>query len=142
MNERAYDLTPACWAYDWPLPDPPPADVDMEPYLRIIQSDILERVRAWQLGRCAMCAAAKPLVEDHDHQTGLTRGWLCRSCNTLEGKRRGLVFSLYRWRHPTSILGLTVPYIDPRTNEVARPKLELDENYVALPLPRKAPVTP
>ena len=36
--------------------------------------------------QCALClAAGKVLVLDHDHETGLARGMLCRSCNDREG---------------------------------------------------------
>lgn len=42
-----------------------------------------------QDGRCGMCGETPSLgdrlIEDHDHRTGLIRGLLCRSCNTLEG---------------------------------------------------------
>jgi hypothetical protein len=32
--------------------------------------------------------ARRIFVPDHDHQTGLARGWLCRECNTGLGKIR------------------------------------------------------
>lgn len=41
-----------------------------------------------QGGRCGMCGEVDQMVEDHDHNTGLIRGLLCRSCNTLEGQHR------------------------------------------------------
>ncbi len=37
---------------------------------------------------CAICGRIARLYEDHDHTTLLTRGWLCNSCNTLEGNGR------------------------------------------------------
>ena len=39
-----------------------------------------------QQSLCGMCGRDRGrLIEDHDHDTGLIRGLLCRSCNTLEG---------------------------------------------------------
>jgi hypothetical protein len=33
-------------------------------------------------GPCEVCGTpASPLHLDHDHKTGLVRGWLCQSCN-------------------------------------------------------------
>lgn len=34
-----------------------------------------------QDNRCAICNEIKPLVVDHNHQTGLIRGLLCNFCN-------------------------------------------------------------
>jgi hypothetical protein len=39
--------------------------------------------------RCGICrqvTSAAQQVLDHDHQTGICRGMLCRNCNGLEGK--------------------------------------------------------
>lgn len=70
----------------------------------------------WQNARCAVCeGAAERLDHDHDHDTGLVRGWLCRSCNGREGFRgsSGNRFERYRTRNPASILGLHLRYRDP-----------------------------
>jgi len=40
-----------------------------------------ERLMLDQGGRCAMCGAESVLVVDHDHDTGVVRGLLCRTCN-------------------------------------------------------------
>lgn len=68
------------------------------------------RLWLWQDGRCAVCGRHDAATEDHDHESGLTRGYLCRSCNLGEAVSGLRVFALYRWRHPTSILGLHLPY--------------------------------
>jgi len=39
----------------------------------------------WQNGRCAVCGEVDDLVTDHDHSTGLIRGFLCQDCNQAEG---------------------------------------------------------
>ena len=33
-------------------------------------------------GRCGICDKEKPLVIDHNHETGKIRGLLCSECNT------------------------------------------------------------
>jgi hypothetical protein len=41
-------------------------------------------LRDWQCGRCAICGCHNRddrLVLDHDHASGLVRGWLCQGCN-------------------------------------------------------------
>ena len=78
----------------------------------------------WQGGRCAICGKGKDLVCDHDHETGLVRGWLCQSCNTMEGTSRepDTIFARYRERPPAVILGLTIRYLHPVTGEYATPQ--------------------
>ena len=70
----------------------------------------------WQAKRCAICGG-RSKVDDHDHQTGLVRGRLCQSCNTLEAFAYlpGNPFERYRARNPASILGLTIRYYSPIT---------------------------
>lgn len=69
---------------------------------------------AWQGDRCAVCSYRDPrLVRDHDHETGMVRGLLCRSCNGLEPHDVGL-FQKYRSRPPAQILGLRLRYYDQR----------------------------
>lgn len=97
--------TPACWS--WPVP--PALDV----------SDARAALSEWQAGRCAHCGKRRPLLEDHDHMTGLTRGLLCRGCNGREARRSTAAqFNLYRERPPTQILGLSLHY---RPNHAGAP---------------------
>lgn len=133
-----YDV-PVCWNYDWPLPELPalPSVVldtadrlavhrvraaAIMAAIRDPEDELRDRLLRWQLNRCAVCGVEARLVEDHDHESGLTRGYLCGSCNLGEGLNRGRIFSLYRWRHPTSLLGLTIRYLDPFTREPVAPQ--------------------
>ncbi|MEU9442897.1 endonuclease domain-containing protein [Streptomyces sp. NPDC048304] len=77
----------------------------------------------WQDGRCAICGHRRSLIEDHDHATGMTRGWLCQGCNVQEGmyRDRDNLFGKYRERHPTKMLGLKIRYWDPIAKDYAQP---------------------
>jgi hypothetical protein len=108
-RERALNADPSCWSWPWPVPDGPD----------------WERLLAWHYGRCAICGAADNLVEDHDHQTGLVRGYLCTGCNTREGIYGGAgLYVKYRQRPPAAILGVSIRYVHPITGQPARPMLE------------------
>ena len=68
----------------------------------------------WQQGRCAICGEPAALQLDHDHGSGLVRGWLCDGCNTAEGKdgmKDHPVFLVYRVLPPAAICGLTVRFV-------------------------------
>jgi len=108
--------TPACWA--WPDPD--------RALLREAGSDTDEQwalMRDWHEGRCAICGKTpRRLVEDHCHDSGLTRGFLCDQCNIREGYRFRSEYSMYRECDPAVILGFRIPYIDPVTRLPAEPK--------------------
>lgn len=96
--------TPACW--DWPVTD---ADHDA-----IRAHGALMGMWLWQDGRCAVCGlpSRDDLVRDHDHDTGLIRGYLCMSCNLTEPGGVG-EFRLYRERNPATILGVRIVYTLP-----------------------------
>lgn len=69
------------------------------------------RVNVWHDQECALCGGGGDLVVDHDHETHLTRGMLCRSCNVREGRGAGGVFA--QWRegcNPGQMYGLAETY--------------------------------
>jgi Recombination endonuclease VII len=72
---------------------------------------------AWHAGRCAVCGVPAPLVLDHCHRTALARGYLCGSCNTLEGFGHGGPFVAYRARPPAAVLGIVETYCSPVTGD-------------------------
>lgn len=106
---------PACWS--WVITD------EIREHVRLAteSESLLDRAthhtladQLFSQGRCALCGIAGGRdVEDHDHRTGLVRGYLCRSCNTREGAHRSTVhdvFARYRERYPCLMLGLVARY--------------------------------
>ena len=90
LHQRDY---PACW--DWPA----------------VVATSSEEFVDWHKGRCAVCGDdGRRLVVDHCHDTGLVRGYLCRSCNVLEGTGTNDIFEDYRLRPPAVILRWAQPY--------------------------------
>jgi hypothetical protein len=88
---------PACM--DWPVPD---------------EGTTLE---GWHVNLCAFCGRKSNTVLDHDHETGMTRGYICRRCNRIESVSHGDDHPLYgEWqawragRNPATILGVAEPY--------------------------------
>lgn len=122
---RLIDSDPACWSW------PPFTDADVEAYRATFSEKAAAMIPeecwrgsamvTWHQGRCAICGTTTRLVNDHDHSTGLERGRLCGSCNTLEGFGHGGVFGKYRERNPASICGVQVRYWNPFTREYAEP---------------------
>lgn len=118
--------SPACWR--WKPMTPVIIAGLLEPYSAHYWSRLDAHqqqwalMRGWHRGRCAVCGRTdRLLVEDHSHVTGLTRGFLCQSCNVREGYRWGGAYEKYRERNPASILAIQIPYIDPVTGYAARP---------------------
>ena len=121
---------PACWS--WPLPPVLTADeciaqmTTIQPgmhcddvltpdaasmVLRGAGGPVGYRMIEFHRDRCAICGLRSPrLVDDHCHETGQTRGDLCRSCNVREGRSDFAIFGLYRWVHPAAILDVHVMY--------------------------------
>jgi hypothetical protein len=96
--ERLAARDPVCWSWEMVISE---GDDDRSVF------------RAWHAGRCAVCGYCDVrLVDDHDHDTGLIRGMLCRSCNRREPHDNGL-FRKYRERPPAQILGIHLRYWDP-----------------------------
>lgn len=105
---NAYPSIPACYA--WPVPTPLADDS----YIALVR---------WHDGRCGMCGevetarknrgtAPRGLSEDHDHETGRTRGFLCRRCNLHEGRCGDLACGCVAWRArpAVDVLGVTVEH--------------------------------
>ena len=108
MTARSLPAAPACYA--WPLPAAPTGD----PYLTLVR---------WHDGRCGLCGkpetarknrgtAPRGLSEDHDHTTGMTRGFLCRWCNLHEGTctRTDCACAAWRLRPAVDVLGVVVEH--------------------------------
>jgi hypothetical protein len=126
------DEPPACWSWSIPedLHERAAAHLtSFAPRTRARLGDPDEllayvRLQLWHEERCALCGKKSGrLVDDHDYETGLMRGFLCRSCNTREGQSRDRsgCFADYRSRPPAVILGVRVPYLHPFTGENAVP---------------------
>lgn len=73
---------PACWSWTVTATDLDDAKSCPEHFGHVLLWN-------WQCGQCATCgkpsSEATPLVRDHDHETELVRGLLCKSCNIFEG---------------------------------------------------------
>ena len=112
MNEYPPNDVPA-FAF-WLMPDEDPQYEDW-PHSTPL--------RAWQRGRCAMCQPTdwfdRDLVEDHDHDTGLIRGLLCRGCNTSEPHNNSPAFVAWRAGFtPMVMLGIEEVYQSPFGEDV------------------------
>lgn len=69
-------------------------------------------------------------MEDHDHRTGLVRGYLCTGCNTREGLYGGAgLYVKYQQRPPAVILGVSIRYVHPITGKPAQPVLESSSSF-------------
>jgi hypothetical protein len=119
---------PACWS--WSVP--PLVTLEAEVAHRLAagrgdeatirmwldEPDEMVRIRFSQFhdGRCAICGNTWQigrLVDDHCHRTGQIRGYLCRSCNTREGRSPAPLFARYRRIHPAALFDLHEMYSGP-----------------------------
>lgn len=116
-----WPATPACWS--WPIPSLPSlkeAELIMEscgveldqltPWAQRPGLIEIARFVEFHRGRCAICGRIQvEMATDHDHSTGYVRGYLCGSCNPVEGrsvlKSPTTVFADYRVRNPAALLG-------------------------------------
>lgn len=111
-------IKPWCWML--PITDEDRARV-------AAADDSMRELLEWQQRRCAICGCksgregGERLTIDHDHETGLSRGYLCDSCNWNEGGCRPPYddpFAKYRRQNPASMLGVEDvyqgPWWDPR----------------------------
>ena len=48
-----------------------------------------------RIGKCEICFNEKPLVVDHQHDTGNIRGMICSSCNSMIGYSKENIQNLY-----------------------------------------------
>ncbi|MGW2048518.1 endonuclease domain-containing protein [Streptomyces sp. NPDC001858] len=117
--ERLDARDPVCWSWAPEIPLDRIADEygwsadDFTPRFRERDEQALRvALAAWHGRRCAVCGFhGLRLVDDHDHDTGLIRGLLCRSCNGREPPDDGL-FRKYRDRPPAEILDIRLRYWD------------------------------
>ena len=115
--ERMDAREPECWSWDPQIPLDRIADEygwSADHFTPRFQAGDEQALRialaAWHGRRCAVCGFRDlRLIDDHDHDTGLIRGLLCRSCNGREPHDAGL-FGKYRERPPAQILGISLRY--------------------------------
>jgi Recombination endonuclease VII len=115
VRDHQWDLPIACWT--WPVTDEHcrrAFEANACVNAAVAEFPAFQLLSDWQAGRCAVCGG-KSEVNDHDHQTGLVRGELCRSCNSMEAYAYlpSSPFVRYRTKNPASILGLSILYVDP-----------------------------
>ena len=118
--ERLDARDPVCWSWAPEIPLDRIADEygwSADHFMPRFQEQDEQALRialdAWHDHLCSVCGFRDlRLVTDHDHDTGLIRGLLCRSCNGREPHDDGL-FRKYRERPPAQILGISLRYWDP-----------------------------
>lgn len=120
QTERLDAREPECWAWPPEIPLNRMADEygwSADHFTDRFQAGDEQALRiafaAWHGRRCAVCGFRDlRLLTDHDHDTGLIRGLLCRGCNGREPYDNGL-FRKYRERPPAQILSIHLHYWDP-----------------------------
>jgi hypothetical protein len=100
--DRVANTEPACWTW----PGQSLGSLDPRSY------EAFKTMATWQDGRCAVCGVYAELKLDHFHGDGLVRGWICQSCNSLEGSPydNSALMANFRARNPATILGIEISY--------------------------------
>jgi hypothetical protein len=119
---RWWERNPACWS--WKIPTRTELDRLQAKHLRECRRFLPhlpatplpeDKLRWMAMGemhrdRCAVCGrrCSQSYRTDHDHKTGLVRGYLCPSCNTTEGFRGSDegIFAMYRLLNPAMMCGV------------------------------------
>lgn len=95
---------------------------------------LIDALEELQQGRCGICERGDswtPLHLDHDHDSGMIRGFLCRGCNLAEGKHSRWCTdspcAICAWRSApaTARLGWTVAFVAEWTLTRPLPTLEV-----------------
>jgi Recombination endonuclease VII len=76
-------------------------------------ADLLATLWTWQAGRCAICSI--PATDlDHDHDSGLVRGWLCGLCNKRgqHASHYAGAWADYERHNPAALLGIATVWRD------------------------------
>lgn len=130
-DEFPVDQTiPAC--YQWPLPLIPPIPDGTPKRRRLFAVEVL---RVWQDGRCALCGGRNDgFVQDHCHNTGLTRGFLCHTCNLGMDKGSGdPADRAYELRPATVVIGMA-PQYRAKSNRWDRPQAWIERELGPCPV--------
>jgi hypothetical protein len=116
-REHLTASAPACWGWEIPDRDSVRARLLRNGYPeKLAEQQVTtywegRRFDEFHQGRCAICGQRPArLVTDHDHTSGLVRGYLCRGCNLSEGRSNLPIMVNYRRRNPATILGFRDVY--------------------------------
>lgn len=71
-----------------------------------VTDESMRQIWDQQKGRCAICGQSGRLHVDHDHESGLIRGFLCVTCNTALGK----------FGDNTKLLRTAIKYLEKESN--------------------------